>query len=226
MQLQIHRHPVFPAQVGLHILMEGTLLLVVHLLQQAQGAMLRSLTHKREGSGLCQGIFRLVDLTVDGQDMGIQTVSHQTDTTHRQHIVDVPHVTGHLLILLLQLLHVVLQFLVRTGHLCDITSRTIDTQQLVLTVAQGHDLQLIIHQVALQELIQWTLVIGIIAPEQLGHIDIVQVLQVEVVHAHNLLDRDLHLPDFLHIHWHGRLGFLVHVIDIAVLVVRHHVDHG
>ena len=188
--------------------------------------MLRSLTHKREGSGLCQGIFRLVDLTVNRQDMGIQTVSHQTDTTHRQHIVDVPHVTGHLLILLLQLLYVVLQFLVRTRHLCDITSRTIDTQQLVLTVAQGHNLQLIIHQVALQELIQWTLVIGIIAPEQLGHIDIVQVLQVEVVHAQHILGRDLHLADLLDIHLDGIPGFLVHIVEITILVIRHHVDHG
>ena len=76
---------------------------------------------KREGPGLCQGVFRLVDLTVDSEDMVVQTVSHQTDTTHRQHIVDVLYIGGHLLVLFLQLLDVVLQRLVRTGHLSDIT---------------------------------------------------------------------------------------------------------
>ena len=117
---------------------------------------------KREGPGLCQGVFRLVDLTVDSEDMVVQIVSHQTDTAHRQYIVDVLHIVGHLLVLFLQLLDVVLQRLVRMGHLRDVTSGTIDAEQLVLAVAQGRNLQLVVHQVAIQQFVERTVVVRIV----------------------------------------------------------------
>ena len=78
----------------------------------------------------------------------------------------------------------------------------------------------------MEELIERTVIARVVIPIELGDVDIVEVVDVEIVHAHDLLHGDLLLADGLDIDGHGVHGLLVHIDDIAVLIVGRHIDHG
>ena len=72
--------------------------------------------------------------------MRVKVVLGQTDASYSQHIVDVTHIAGNLVLCLLQFVGVLLQLSVRMGNLGYITSRTEETDALTLIVSEetGH----------------------------------------------------------------------------------------
>ena len=122
MDHEVERYVALLAHGGADVLVVVALQLIVHLIEDAAGTVLVLLAHQREGAGLGEGVLGLVDLAVDGEDVGLDVILHEADTTHGEHIVDVAYVVGHLVVLILQLLHVLAELMVRAGHLADIAT--------------------------------------------------------------------------------------------------------
>ena len=164
------------------------------------------------------------DLIVDGQGVGRKMISHHTDTSSSEHVVDVLHILRHLIVHLLQLSGIGLQLAIGIYVLCDITSYAEDTQQLVLLASDGQQLQFIIHLLTLQNPVEWSLVI--LCRVDLCHVHIVHILNREVLESQYVLHVDLHPSDGLISEPQRIERFLVQLRDIAVLIIGHHVDHG
>ena len=120
--------------------MQRTCCQILHLVEHAQGLFLRLLSHERDGSGLGEGIAGISDFAIDGKCMRVEMISSHADTSHAKHVVDILHIRCHLIVHLLQLLGVGLQLAIGVNGLCDITTSTKDTQDLVLLPSDRHQL--------------------------------------------------------------------------------------
>ena len=180
---------------------------------------------QHEGALLGDLIFHASDLAVDHQLMGVGIIVHHAHTTHLQHIVDILDIAGHLLIGLSQLVQVLLPLLIRVGHLGDLTSTTEDTHQFAVLVPHRHYLQFIAYHFlpVAEEILGRTVIVSIVSDE-LGQMDVFQMLHVQIWHTQHVADGNTFLEDSLHIGVKRATAFLVEVAHIAILIVVGHIQ--
>ena len=185
-ELQMDSLIVLPADRCLDVGMNVARRLVVHVVEDALHLLLVLIIHEVENTRLCQGRLNAIGLAEDVQHVGFWIVFHDAQAADGKHIVDIPDVSANLVVCLLQLFHVLLQCLIGVGDFCDVSSRTVESEQFAFGVVDGHNLQLVVQFLALQDLVQQTWVVGRF--EKLGDIQVVHVLKVEVLDAEHILD--------------------------------------
>ena len=221
-ELQVEDLTVTPMDRGLHVDGRVSAREVVHAVEQALHLLLRTLIHEVHQARLRQRVLYAIGFAENGQQVGLHVVFHNADASHGEHVVDVADIVGDLVVGLLQRQHVLLQCLVGVGSLGDVAARAEDSDELAVDIVDGQQLQLVVELIAMQHLVEGTVVGGV---GELRDVHQVEILQI-YLHAQHIVDGDLLLPDGLDVGTQRLEGLLVDILDDAVLVIEHHIDHG
>ena len=116
--------------------------------------------------------------------MRVKVILGQTDASYSQHIVDITHIAGNLVLCLLQFVGVLLQLSVRMGNLGYITSRTEETDALTIVIADRHYLQLVIQLVAFQQIVQCTPIVRSVV--NLCGIEDFEVVEIQIFYTQHI----------------------------------------
>ena len=170
------------AQCRLYGGADGTYGMVVHTVEDALCHVLVLVADECQCSCLRQSVLLVAYLAIDGQRMiGCGVVDH-ADTSHAEHVVDVLDVVRHLFVGLCQLAQVLLLAVVAVSHFRHVASGTEDTQQLVVLVIDGHQLQLVVDGIRSLGWISWYAIFSGDEME-LGEVHGLHVMDIDVAVA-------------------------------------------